>query len=195
MANAAMPSLRVAARAPCTRAEGPGARFALWLQGCSIRCPGCCNPHLFEASSGPLVTVAALLDEIAAAPEPIEGITVLGGEPFDQAEGLAALVHAVAARGLSVVVFTGFTIEDLRARGGAASDALRAIDVLVDGRYHADEPERDRLWVGSRNQRFHYLSGRYTAAIERPAAGRAHERVEVRIDPSGSVSANGWPTF
>jgi anaerobic ribonucleoside-triphosphate reductase activating protein len=187
--------LRVGARVAVTRAEGPGARYALWLQGCSIRCAGCCNPQLFDAADGRDVRVASLLEEAADVRKEIEGLTVLGGEPFDQAGGLLAMLSGARRLGLSTLVFTGYSIDELReARDRAVEGALEHIDVLVDGRYDAARPERGRLWVGSTNQRFHYLTGRYTPAIERPRRGGPLRSVEVRIRADGRISANGWPT-
>src|SRR5687767_7992082 len=125
--------LRVGARVPVTRVEGPGARYALWVQGCSIRCPGCCNPHLFDAALGSAMSVEALLAEVAAARPAIEGLTLLGGEPFDQAAALGRLAAGTRALGLSVMTFSGYTVEELRARSEAAVETLlRATDVLVD---------------------------------------------------------------
>jgi anaerobic ribonucleoside-triphosphate reductase activating protein len=188
--------LRVGARVPVTRAEGPGARYALWLQGCSIRCPGCCNPHLFEPSGGARVPAAALLADMRRVRAQIEGLTVLGGEPFDQSEALLPVLRGARDLGLSVVVFSGFTLEELRVRKEAAvRDALGTIDVLVDGRYDATRPETERLWVGSTNQRFHYFTGRYSRAIERPGPGEPLRSVEVRLDPDGRLRANGWPAL
>jgi len=186
----------VGARVPVTRVEGPGARYALWVQGCSIRCPGCCNPHLFDAGLGEAIPVQVLLAEIAAVRADIEGLTVLGGEPFDQAAEVAGLAAGTRALGLSVVVFSGYALEELRARADPAVDAaLGATDVLVDGRYEAALPEPARRWAGSRNQRFHYLTGRYTDAIERVSAGDPLRAVEVRIGPDGRVQSNGWPVW
>lgn len=188
--------LRVGARVAVTRAEGPGARYALWLQGCSIRCPGCCNPHLFSPGGGEEVEVAALLTEIAAVRRDIEGVTFLGGEPFEQAEALVPLARGARGWGLSVMTFSGHTLGELRARRDRYVDALLlATDVLVDGRYEARHPERERLWAGSTNQRFHYLSDRYAPAIERPTAGEPLRTVEVRLLPDGRLQANGWPDF
>ena len=188
--------LRIGARVPVTYAEGPGARFAIWVQGCSLRCSGCCNPHLFDAGGGQELPVERLLAEIAALRSDIEGVTLLGGEPFEQPGPLAALAHGVRALGLSVMAFSGHTLEELRARRDPSTDALLgSIDVLVDGRYEARRPEHERLWVGSRNQRFHYLTGRYGPQIERPAAAEPLRTVEVRLGLDGSWSANGWPAF
>jgi anaerobic ribonucleoside-triphosphate reductase activating protein len=190
-------TLRVGARVPVTRAEGPGARYALWLQGCSIRCPGCCNPHLFWEIGGERIAPAALLAEMADVRGEIEGLTLLGGEPMEQAKALGPLLRGARGLGLSVMLFTGFTLEELRARRGepAVAEVLTLVDVLVDGRYEASLPERERLWVGSTNQRFHYLTPRYGPAIERPRPDQALRTVEVRIGSDGRLSANGWPAL
>jgi anaerobic ribonucleoside-triphosphate reductase activating protein len=189
-------TLRVGARLAGTRVEGPGARYALWVQGCSIRCPGCCNPHLFEGAGGQAVGVDTLMAEIRGARPAIEGVTFLGGEPFEQAGGLARLAAGARDLGLSVMVFSGYTLEELRARtDSGTAGLLRSTDVLVDGRYEAARPERTRLWVGSENQRFHYLTDRYSREIEVPATGRPLREVEVRIDTDGAIKSNGWPLW
>jgi anaerobic ribonucleoside-triphosphate reductase activating protein len=189
-------TLRVGARLAGTRVEGPGARYALWVQGCSIRCPGCCNPHLFDGAGGHAVGVDTLMAEIRGAMPAIEGVTFLGGEPFEQAGGLARLAAGARELGLSVMVFSGYTLEELRDRADGAVEALlRSTDVLVDGRYDAARPERTRLWAGSENQRFHYLTDRYSPEIEVPAAGRPLREVEVRIDADGAIQSNGWPAW
>jgi len=194
MATAA--SVRVGARVPVTRVEGPGARYALWVQGCTLRCPGCCNPHLFDAVGGEDVRVDTLLAEIRAVRAEIEGVTFLGGEPFEQAAALSHVATGVREAGLSVVVFSGYTIEELRARPDQGTHALlRAADVLVDGGYDATRPERRRRWVGSENQRFHYLTDRYSPEIEVQAEGASWREVEVTIGADGRVRANGWPVL
>jgi anaerobic ribonucleoside-triphosphate reductase activating protein len=100
--------------------------------------------------------------------------------------------------GLSLIAFSGYTLEELsaRARGGEPEigDLLAALDVLVDGRYEADRPERERLWVGSSNQRFHYFTDRYSPAIERPLSDAPLRTIELRLSPDGRLSANGWPS-
>src|SRR5439155_24200025 len=101
----------IAQTVACTEEEGPGRRFALWIQGCQLRCPGCCNPEMLPFSGGretPLGDVLAELDA-AIAQWDIEGITLLGGEPLAHAAGAAALGRAARRRSLSLMVFTGYT--------------------------------------------------------------------------------------
>ena len=77
---------------PSTEAEGPGRRFALWFQGCPLRCPGCCNPEMLPFQGGrqlPLMQVLELLN--AAREDGVEGLTLLGGEPLAHAVGAATL--------------------------------------------------------------------------------------------------------
>lgn len=189
------PWLNVAAWRPCTEVEGPGRRAALWVQGCDKRCPGCCNPKFLPLATKKLMParrVAADLTD-AAATFQLEGITFLGGEPMLQAVGLAAVAEQAKGLGLSVMVFTGYTIEELetlRLPGVAAF--LAQTDVLVDGPYISGQPDRVRRWIGSTNQRVHYLSERYDTRIERlPSWGRD---LEVTVGLDASLQLNGWPT-
>lgn len=183
-----------------TLAEGPGARLALWAQGCTLRCPGCCNPHLFAAAGGAEWEVEALLARAAALRGQVEGVTLLGGEPFEQAEALAAFARGSRALGLTVMTFTGYALEELVAPGAEAAlpgarALLEATDLLVDGRYDAARPERVRRWAGSENQRFHFLTAAYAPGVERAPPGEPDELVEVRLAPDGGVRVNGWPAL
>jgi len=185
--------VRVLRFLPATVAEGPGRRAALWVQGCSIRCPGCFNPHSWAGDGGEPVGWPDLLAAVreAAAAHGIEGLTLLGGEPFDQAGPLGALAEAVRADGLSVMTFTGHVLENLRAAGRGDWDRLlAATDLLVDGPYLAERPERRRPWVGSDNQRFWFLTPRYAHLAAE--LGHLPNRLEVRIAPDGNVAVNGF---
>src|SRR3712207_5920745 len=101
--------LRVAQVVPCTEAEGPGRRFALWFQGCPLRCPGCCNPEMLPFAGGRAVTRADVLDAVRSARQDhdVEGVTLLGGEPTAHTPAAARLARDVRALGLTVMVFTG----------------------------------------------------------------------------------------
>src|SRR4051794_1393000 len=96
--------VQVARVIPRTIAEGPGTRFAVWVQGCTIRCVGCFNPHLWGRKGGTATDPVGLATEAIDAE--VEGVTLLGGEPFEQAAPLAAFARVVRHAGLSVMTFT-----------------------------------------------------------------------------------------
>src|SRR3954465_3789820 len=107
-------TVRVAQVVPCTEAEGPGKRFALWFQGCPLRCPGCCNPEMLSFAGGQQRAVDSILAEISDAvmTHALEGITLLGGEPLAHAAGAAVLARAVQKVGLTVMIFSGYTLAE-----------------------------------------------------------------------------------
>jgi anaerobic ribonucleoside-triphosphate reductase activating protein len=183
--------LQVAQIVPCTEAEGPGRRFALWFQGCPLRCPGCCNPEFIPFAGGeamPLADVLAKLDDTRGLG--IEGITLLGGEPLAHAAGAAALAKAARDRGLTVMVFSGYTIEEARAKNDPDVEALLTLtDILVDGPYVRELPDATRRWIGSTNQRIHFLSDRYRSD---DPCWRERNTLEIRVRGS-EVSVNGFP--
>lgn len=184
--------LAVAQIVPATCAEGPGRRFALWLQGCPLRCPGCCNPEMIPFSGGVLQSVGELMEEILEARRlhSIEGITLLGGEPFAHAEGAAELARRVQQAGLSVMIFSGYTLAELRGQSErAVAELLSQTDILVDGPYQRELPEMRRRWIGSANQQIHFLSDRYRAddsCWQRP------NTLEIRLQ-NGELIVNGFP--
>ena len=170
-------SLRVAQIVPDTQAEGPGRRFAIWVQGCPILCPGCCNPLMLPEAGGEEMDAAALAERVIAQAG-VEGVSFLGGEPMAQAAGK------------SVMVFSGWTLDELRATRDADVDGVLALaDLLVDGRFERELPERRRRWIGSANQVMHFLTARYSP--EDPQF-TAPNTVEVRI-VGGELMVNGWP--
>ena len=175
--------LRIATIVDDTEAEGPGRRFALWVQGCTIRCPGCCNPEMFVADGGAAATIDELDARLARAGA-IEGVSILGGEPFEQPAGVAAFARRVKQRGLTVMVYSGYTIAEL----------LGMTDLLVDGRYDRTQPEPapplGRRWLGSTNQTMHYLTTAYSPDDPRM---RSENTVELHWK-DGRLVINGWPT-
>src|SRR5947209_10671252 len=139
-------TLRVAQIVPCTEAEGPGRRFALWFQGCPLRCPGCCNPEFIPFAGGEAITLADVLAKLdEARGQGIEGITLLGGEPLAHVAGSAALAAVARERGLSVMVFSGYTLDEIMAKGDPEVNAVLAhTDILVDGPYVRELPDTTR---------------------------------------------------
>ena len=176
-----------------TRAEGPGLRACLWVQGCLRNCPGCCNTDLLAMEERMLVPSEEVCGWIASAcsEADIEGVTLLGGEPLLQARGLAPVARFAHDLGLTVMIFTGYTLDECRRDPlPGVADLLAATDVLVDGAYLRDRPERIRNWVGSTNQRFHYLTDAYDASIETDP--RYRHVVELR-EEGGRLFLNGCP--
>lgn len=142
--------------------EGPGRRSVVQFSGCTHRCAGCYAEETHASDAGTLLplgtVVAALLDPAGA---PRDGVTVLGGEPLQQPDGLAVLLRRLTAAGLHTTVYTGYRLEALvRRPEPAVREALRLTDLLVDGRFVAALANGAGEWRGSRNQRF----------IERPGA-------------------------
>lgn len=163
------------------------------MQGCPLRCPGCCNPHYLTGRPAQQVSVASLLAEITHTPG-IEGATFLGGEPFSQPEALGALAAGLRRAGLSVMVFSGHPLDHLRARP-AFAPLLSQTDLLIDGPYQKDQPDTSRRWIGSTNQQIHFLTDRYQDLAGCWPSG---ETVELRLrrgaDGAVSISMNGAPS-
>jgi anaerobic ribonucleoside-triphosphate reductase activating protein len=182
------PRLRVARIVKATRTEGPGLRSAVWFAGCSIRCDGCFNPHLWHGGAGRSVDVSKLVESLCEC-EQIEGITLLGGEPFDQAQAAAQLALQIRMRELTVTTFTGFTFEELNASGDPhVRDLLAQTDLLIDGPFLRDQLDGGRPWVGSTNQRYWALTEVYADM----AFLATQDALEVRVKADGSVLVNGW---
>lgn len=177
----------------CTESEGPGKRFCIWSQGCIRRCPGCCNHQMLDIKPAMVLDVIAMAKLVTSANQKylLEGITLLGGEPMIQAQGYVEVLRQVVNLSLSVVVFTGYTLEHLKTGEiPGALELLDLTDVLIDGPYLADEKDYIRNWVGSRNQRFHYFTDRYSDVIEK--ATEHQNMIELRMN-SKSISVNGCP--
>ncbi len=184
--------LRVAARVAPTRVEGPHARYALWVQGCTLRCPGCCNPQMFAADGGEDVEVAAIVAELDRARHAhgIEGLTVVGGEPLQQLSAVASVCDGARALGLGVLVFTGLTAREALARPDFA-ELWRSIDTLVTEPFDRERPEPSdgRRFIGSTNQRRWHRTRRYAD----PMLWRGQAGAEVHFDDTGAPHVIGRP--
>jgi anaerobic ribonucleoside-triphosphate reductase activating protein len=176
---------------PRSRANGPGVRLVIWFQGCTLRCPGCFNPETHSHEPRLVTPVGELLDRIAAEQDGIEGITISGGEPLDQPEGLLELLAGLRrATRRSVVLFSGHTKEEIRAMPLGPA-ILGHLDVLIAGRYDRTQP-LGRGLLASANQQVHLLTDRYGRAdIEQIPAGE----VVIGKDGSLAVSGIGPPTI
>ncbi|WP_462410812.1 4Fe-4S single cluster domain-containing protein [Neobacillus sp. Marseille-QA0830] len=185
--------LRIHQFIPHTRVEGPGERACLQVQGCPIHCPGCAVPFTWSPKGGYEVTVSELAERILSGPK-VEGITFLGGEPFEQAAGLAELGGRLKKAGMSVMTFSGYLLEDIRgANRPDWNDLLSVTDLLIDGPFRKDLRDLSRPWVGSSNQRYHFLTDCYIGLKDRLTD--IPNRLEVTLKPDGRVFTNGMATI
>ena len=129
--------------------DGPGLRFTLFVQGCSHHCKGCHNPQTHDPNGGRECTEQEIIEAMLSNPL-LDGLTLSGGEPFDQAESCAVIAKAAKEAGLSVWAYTGYTLEQLLQR---RDELLEYVDVLVDGPFMLEQRSLNLKWRGSRNQR------------------------------------------
>lgn len=144
-------------------ANGNGVRVSLFVSGCTNHCEECFQPETWDFNYGKPFTEetrAALFDMLS--PEYINGLTVLGGEPFEpknQCELLPFLKNVKEKFPTKDIwVFTGFTLDELQKEGSYprcehTDEMLSLIDVLVDGRFEKDKKDISLKFRGSSNQR------------------------------------------
>lgn len=178
------PMINIAHMLPRSCVNGPGERFVVWVQGCSLHCRGCWNPDTWNTRAGTLVDVHSLIAEIEGT-SAIEGVTLTGGEPFEQSEPLAVLARAVRERGLSVMAFTGYELDELQT--SAQRQLVALCDVVVAGRYVQTRRLVGERWRGSANQSIHFLSPRYAPED----AGLVE--CEFHLYDDGRVVVTGFP--
>ena len=147
--------LRVAGIINESIVDGPGIRLVVFAQGCKHKCPGCHNPETHSFTGGTLVSMGSIIENMSKNPI-LDGITLSGGEPFEQAEGFAELAHKAKIMGLNVITYTGYTYEELL-KGSKKNMAWRKLlnetDTLVEGRFELDKKNFLLKFRGSENQR------------------------------------------
>ena len=137
--------------------DGPGIRLAVFTQGCPHNCKGCHNPKTHDFNGGYTVKVTDIIRMMKDNPL-LDGLTLSGGEPFCQPEACTRLARAAHALGLNVWAYSGWTLEQLKAKPETAP-LLNEIDVLIDGPYIEAQRSLDLAWRGSTNQRLIKLRG------------------------------------
>lgn len=142
---------------------GPGRRIGIWMQGCSIRCPGCVSKDTWTQEA----SFECGIDEIGdwcrgVVEDEFSGVTISGGEPFDQPEALSALLdyltgwRADSQLEFDILCYSGYTDRRLKKDHGAL---LRKIDAVIPGPFVERLREGGR-WRGSSNQELVPLSER-----------------------------------
>ena len=182
-----------------SRANGPGQRVVVWLQGCDRGCPGCCNPEFqpFESSSAELMTPSDLAERVASvmASGDVRGLTLSGGEPLhpkhreDLVKFLCELGWRCSTLGvpLDVMAFTGYTREKLCEIDFL--DVLPLVDLLIAGPY-VEELDNPSGIVASTNQEIVRTTDRFDDVTDDELSG-GERIVEVHISPGGSLRITG----
>lgn len=154
---AGQPRVRAAGYYHDSLVEGPGRRSSVLLGGCDLACHGCWVPDLHASETGVLVPVERLAEALLDPAYQRDGVSILGGEPFLQPDGVLALVRALRTRGCPhILCYSGRTYEALRRRAltqPAIGRILDEIDVLIDGPYVEPLADSAGAWTGSGNQR------------------------------------------
>lgn len=146
---------------PTSRANGPGLRAVIWLQGCTLGCPGCFNPQTHSKKGGYWVFVDQLFSQVMALQSEIQGVTISGGEPLQQMRPLLKLLQRLQGESeLSILLFSGYSWDEIDGMPNG-KQLLSLLDVLVAGRYRQDQPGLGGL-LGSSNQQIYTLSSRYS---------------------------------
>ena len=167
---------------------GLGRRVGVWVQGCSLACPGCVSESLWPAGGGSDTDVRRLAEWVVGQPD-VDGVTVTGGEPFEQYAPLVAFA-AYAKRlrpGLHVQVYSGFYLREIERRHPDRAYA-RVLDVLVDGRY-VRQLHEDRNVRGSANQTHYRFEDGAPVPFEPPSPAS----VSVGVAATGDVYLAGIP--
>ncbi len=175
-----------------SKALGPGCRAVIWTHGCSKRCPHCIAREMNEAPPLCYHTADSLYEWVKAC-DGIEGVTLSGGEPFEQdlAE-LSAFLKLVKedSRGLSVLCYTGRSLEELQ-QDSLTEAALAWIDVLIDGPY-VHELNDGHKWRGSSNQRIHVFNQGLQSEFAN-VSSEYDRTIEIAINNNLKVEITGIP--
>ena len=176
--------IRIHAFEPGSRANGPGLRAVVWFQGCTLGCTGCFNPGTHDPAAGYDWDTETLAAEIVSLGTKIEGISVSGGEPFQQPAALLDLLIRVSGSHLSCLIFSGYTLREIE-RLPLGPAIIDRCDVLIAGRYAPEEHVRHGL-LGSSNQQLHLLSDRYTESQLSKTP-----RCELLLRTDGTITVSG----
>ncbi len=136
--------------------DGPGIRYVVFTQGCPHHCPGCHNPETHDYSAGKLVSIKDLENDIKKNPL-IRGVTISGGEPFEQAKVVNKLIDDLKSeKPYDFMVYTGYKFENLVSNANEQNgylDLLNNTDILMDGRFVESLKNENTIFRGSTNQR------------------------------------------
>lgn len=147
-------NIRIAGTVSNSIVDGPGFRYAIFVQGCPHNCKGCHNPNTHDFNGGKIVDTEVIINQIGEDPL-LDGVTFSGGEPFCQCEPLYEIGKKVKEKRLNIVTYTGYEYEWLIAHKNEyhIGDLLSVTDILIDGKFILEERSLELRFKGSKNQR------------------------------------------
>lgn len=147
--------LRIAGIIKESIVDGPGIRLVVFAQGCKHNCPGCHNPETHSFEGGQTISIEEILAMVKKNPL-LDGVTLSGGDPFEQAAAFAGLAREIGKARLNVVTYTGYTYEYLMKHAQVMDgwgELLDETDILIDGRFELEKKSLMLKFRGSKNQR------------------------------------------
>lgn len=148
--------MQIAGKIDNSLSNGEGNRYVLFVSGCSHNCEGCHNKHTWDYQYGDNINIETIIKDIKYNAMPlIDGITISGGEPFDQKKDLADLIQYIKSFfKLNIWCYTGYTYDELKNKKDSYINfILKNIDVLVDGKFEKDLYNSNLKYKGSENQK------------------------------------------
>jgi anaerobic ribonucleoside-triphosphate reductase activating protein len=190
MARMAELLLNVAAISHRSTVNGPGVRAVVWVQGCTIGCPGCFNPQTHGHEERRLWDPVQLAEELCSIAD-LDGVTLSGGEPFEQAAACAQFAEMIARTARSLMVFSGYPYKLLAGSPHPeVQRLLSSIDLLVAGPYVRGRAIPPENWRASDNQELLVLTPKGQQALNRHQIDGPC--VELTVDGKG-ISYSGFP--
>lgn len=171
--------------------NGPGPHFVVWFQGCSIHCPHCFNPHTHDPSAGKLLEVSAIVDKIIKVYKKCEvkGVTITGGEPFDQPLALLELTSRVkSSTDLGIILLSGYSSETLF-KASLSQEIISYTDLLIAGPFIFEQTIKRGL-RGSSNKTYHFITDYY-----KKEDFNAIPALEIAFNEEGDVILSGIDPF
>lgn len=165
---------------------GPGIRFVIWVQGCSIHCKGCWNKEMWSFKKQNDISINELYRKILIEKEHIKGITILGGEPFDQYDELLKLIKLIWKTNLSIILYTGYTLNELEEKN--KTEILNYLDIIITNRYDKNYRTESEGLIGSSNQEIKFLTNRYSNKDL-----SENNEIEISINENGQIIMYGYP--
>lgn len=168
---------------------GEGKRIGIWVQGCNLACKGCVNKTLWSNKGGKNISVIDVFNWVVSIQNDFDGITISGGEPFQQYEQLIAFLHLIKTKtSLTVHCFSGYYLNELEQQFHDKL-FLKYIDTLVDGRY-IEEQHEDTNIKGSANQSVYRIIDEVPVKQNKT---RASKKWSLNVSSKNEIYMSGIP--